>query len=120
MPGWLRIVLVIGIVLLVAGAGLFSYIGYSRPGSTLTGSRANVLSRNRTGRCRWRTRGRTGAAFGAGGLCQPIPVLDGRNGSSNDTLGFSSPTITNSLHGDKVRVRMVRVSDVSPVNEEPG
>ena len=35
MPGWLRIVLVIGVVVLVAGAGLFGYGWYSRP-TTLT------------------------------------------------------------------------------------
>lgn len=35
MPGWLRIVLVIGVVVLVAGAGLFGYVWYSRP-TTLT------------------------------------------------------------------------------------
>jgi TRAP-type uncharacterized transport system substrate-binding protein len=35
LPGWLRIVLVIGVVVLVAGAALFGYRWYSRP-TTLT------------------------------------------------------------------------------------
>ena len=47
MPGWLRIVLVIGVVVLVAGAGLFGYVWYSRP-TTLTiaaGSRAGEATK---------------------------------------------------------------------------
>ena len=35
MPAWLRIGLVAGVLLLVAGAGLFGYVWYSRP-TTLT------------------------------------------------------------------------------------